>query len=99
MKSTQTETNVSQFVKLFGRINSIQRNKFGLLRFYSIFVENKGKMKILKLLLFNPHFSLVFLLVAVLFAIEIVIETFLLPFLYTLEGVELLIKKLLKLLK
>lgn len=56
-------------------------------------------MKILKLLLFNPHFYLVFLLVAVLFAIEVVIEIFLFPFVFALDGIELLIKKLLKLLK
>lgn len=56
-------------------------------------------MKLLKLLLFNPHFSVIFLLIAVLFAIELVVEFFLLPFLYTLEGIELLIKKLLKFVK
>jgi len=56
-------------------------------------------MKILKLLLLNPHYTLIFLFIGVFYIIEVIIEVLMIPFLYTLDGIEMLIKQLLKLVK
>jgi len=70
-----------------------------LLIFYYTFVENKGKMKVLKLLLVNPHYLVILTVVGVLFIIGGMFELLSFPFLLVVKSTGKLIKLLLKLLK
>jgi hypothetical protein len=56
-------------------------------------------MKLLKLLLFNPHYLVVFIAIGFLYITELLVEIVSFPFSLALEGIEYLIKQLLKIVK
>tara|TARA_X000001388_G_scaffold45790_1_gene32599 strand:- start:420 stop:632 length:213 start_codon:yes stop_codon:yes gene_type:complete len=70
-----------------------------LLIFYYTFVENKGKMKVLKLLLVNPHYLVILMVIGVLFIVGGIFEILSYPFLLVVRSTGKLIKLLLKLLR
>lgn len=56
-------------------------------------------MKLLRLIVFNPHYFVIFFVIAILYCIELIIEVVSFPFRITQEGIEYLIKKLLNIVK